>query len=109
MLPNCEQAYVPEPKLKEYLLSDAHAVGRAKAKYFRLLGYTKANTDELANALLLIAKSNEITQEISTPYGVKYSIEGEIATPIGAAVRIITVWVIELSDERPRFVTAYPV
>ena len=62
MLPNHEQAYVPEPKLKEYLLSETHAVGKAKAKYFRSIGYTEVNADDLANALLMIAKSNEIAQ-----------------------------------------------
>ena len=94
--------------IEQYLLSETHAVGKAKAKYFRSLGYTEANADKLANALLMIAKSNEIKQEVSTPYGTKYIVEGEIVTPIGSIVRIITVWVIELSDVRPRFVTAYP-
>lgn len=108
MLPNHKQTYIPKPKLKEYLLSETHAVGKAKAKYFRSLGYTEANADELANALLMIAKSNEIKQEVSTPYGTKYIIEGEIVTPIGATVRVIIVWVVELRDEHPRFVTAYP-
>ena len=108
MLPNHQQAYIPKSKLKKYLLSETHAVGKAKAKYFRSLGYTEANADELSNALLMIAKSNEIKQEVSAPYGTKYIIEGEIFTSIGATVRVITVWVVELSDERPRFVTAYP-
>jgi hypothetical protein len=71
MLPNHQQVYIPESKLKEYLLSETHAVGKAKAKYFRSLGYTEANADELANALLMIAKSNEINQEVRTLYGVK--------------------------------------
>ncbi len=31
-LPNSENAYVPESKLSDYLLSEKHAVGKAKAK-----------------------------------------------------------------------------
>ncbi|MCK4728450.1 MAG: hypothetical protein KAT27_05975 [Desulfobacterales bacterium] len=108
MLPNHEQAYIPEPKLTKYLLSETHAVGRAKAKYFRSLGYTEANADQLADALLMIAKPKGVSQEVTTPYGTKYVVEGDLFTPIGTTVRIRTVWVVESHDERPRFVTAYP-
>ena len=108
MLPNSELAYIPEPKLTKYLLSETHAVGKAKAIYFRLLGYTEANADQLANSLLMIAKSEGEIQETVTPYGTKYIVEGEIIAPDGTNARIRTVWVIEPHDKRPRFVTAYP-
>lgn len=108
MLLNRKQAYIPESKLTKYLLSETHAVGKAKAKYFRSLGYTEANADQLADGLLMIAKSKEVSQAVSTPYGTKYIMEGDLFTPIGATVRIRTVWVVESGDKRPRFVTAYP-
>ena len=108
MLPNHEQAYIPEPKLTKYLLSETHAVGKAKAKYFRSLGYTEANADQLADGLLMIVKSKEVSQAVTTPYGTKYIMEGDLVTPIGTTVRIRTVWVVESGDKRPRFVTAYP-
>jgi len=57
----------------------------------------------------MIAKSNEVTKELITPYGTKYIIEGEFLPPSGTKVRILTVWLIESNDDRPRFVTAYPV
>ena len=109
MLPNHENAYVPERKLKEYLLSEKHAVGKSKAKYFRSLGYTESNVDQLQNDLLMIVKSYEITQKIETSFGLKYTVEGQFVTPKRSIVRIITVWVVEPVDNRPRFVTAYPV
>ncbi|MEA2085294.1 MAG: hypothetical protein U9O82_13860 [Thermodesulfobacteriota bacterium] len=108
MLPNCEQAHIPELKLTNYLLSETHAVGKAKAKFFRSLGYTEANAHQLANALLMIAKSEEVSQKITTIYGTKYIVEGEVVTPSGNTSRIRTVWVVEPHDQRPRFVTAYP-
>ena len=108
MLPNCEQAYIPEPKLTKYLVSETHAVGKAKAKYFGSLGYTEANAHQLANALLMIAKFEGISHEVASRYGTKYIIEGEVVTPSGNTARIRTVWVVEPHDERPRFVTAYP-
>jgi hypothetical protein len=109
MLPNHKQAYIPESKLTKYLLSETHAVGKTKAKYFRSIGYTKANTARLADDLLMIATSQEVSQSVVIPYGAKYIIDGDIFTPIGSIVRICTVWVVELDDKRPRFVTAYPV
>ena len=108
-LPNCEKAYVPEQKLKAYLLSETHAIGRAKAKYFRRFGYTEGNAKELADALLAIVKSEEVREEVATDYGTKYVVDGDIPTPAGTTARLRTVWVIEPRDDRPRFVTAYPI
>jgi hypothetical protein len=59
MVPNYEIAYVPEPKLTEYLLSEKHAVGKAKTKYLRFLGYNDANVDKLQGDLIMIVKSND--------------------------------------------------
>lgn len=107
-LPNYEKVYVPKQKLSNYLLSEIHAVGKAKARYFRSLGYTEENADQLADALLMIAKSEGVSQEVTSRYGTKYIIDGELVTPIGTRVRLRTVWVVESYGERPRFVTAYP-
>jgi hypothetical protein len=108
-LPNSEKAYVPDQKLKAYLLSETHAIGRAKAKYFRGLGDTESNAEQLADALLAIVKSEEVREKVTTDYGTKYIVDGDILTPGGTGVRLRTVWVIEPHDDRPRFVTAYPV
>ena len=107
-LPNSEKAYVPTQKLSNYLLSETHAVGKAKSRYFRSLGYTEENADQLADALLIIAKSEVVRQEVASHYGTKYIIDGEHVAPIGTTVWLRTVWVVEPHDERPRFVTAYP-
>jgi len=107
-LPNHEKAYVPKQKLRDYLLSETHAVGKAKAKYFLSLGYTEEKDDQLAEDLLSIAKSEGVGQEVASDYGTKYIIDGDVVTPIGTTVRLRTVWVAEPHDERPRFVTAYP-
>ena len=108
-LPNSEKAYVPKEKLSNYLLSETHAVGKAKAKYFRSVGYNEENVDQLADALLIMAKSERVSQVVTSLYGTKYIIDGEIVTPIGSKLRLRSVWVVESHDERPRFVTAYPV
>ena len=107
-LPNYEMAYVPKHKIINYLLSETHAVGKAKSRYFRSLGFTEENADQLTDALLMIAQSEEVSQEVPSRYGIKYIMDGDLDTPIGIKVRLRTVWVIETHDEQPRFVTAYP-
>ena len=42
-LPNRLQAYIPSEKLSAYLLSETHAVGKAKATFFRALGFNETN------------------------------------------------------------------
>ena len=107
-LPNYEKAYVPEQKLTEYLLSETHAVGKSKAKYFRTLGYDDTNYRQLGEALADIAKSNEIVQEVVTSYGTKYIVDGQLSTPAGISVRVRTIWIAESANDPPKFVTAYP-
>lgn len=107
-LPNFEKAFIPEQKISAYLLSETHAVGKAKASYFKSIGYTEKHADQLTEALLMIAKFEKVRQQIVSPYGTKYLIDGDIATPLGTTARLRTVWVVEPHDKRPRFVTAYP-
>lgn len=80
----------------------------AKARYFRSLGYTEENADQLADALLMIAKFEIVRQEVASHYGTKYIIDGEHVAPNGTTIKLRTVWVVGSHDERPRFVTAYP-
>lgn len=108
-LPNYEKAYIPEQKLNEYLLSETHAVGKSKAKYFRAIGYDEANSKQLGEALTDIAKLYEIVQEVATSYGTKYIVDGQLLIPDGSPVRVRTIWIVESADDSPRFVTAYPV
>ena len=62
----------------------------------------------LEQGLLSIARTETVAQVIQSPYGKKYIIDGFLATPNGTSVKIQTVWIVEVQDVRPRFVTAYP-
>lgn len=108
LLPNRFQAYVPFEKLIAYLLSETHAVGKAKATFFRALGFNEANMYLLEYGLLTLAHSTPAQEVIPSPHGVKYVIEGILETPRGTAPRIRTVWILEPGETAPRFVTAYP-
>ncbi len=106
-MPCCQEAYIPVAKVEKYLLSETHAVGRSKAKFFKKYGFNLENVDLLEQGLLTIAY-DEVTEILLSPYGTKYVIIGELETPSTKKVTIQTVWIIENRESIPRFVTAYP-
>lgn len=106
-LPNANRAEIPPEKLRGYLLSPSHPVGRFKSRFFRSLGYTPDNWEELADALLRLAQTCD-AEEVPSPYGRKFRVAGEIPGEDGEPVPILTVWILSPDDTRPRFVTAYP-
>ena len=107
-LPNRENAYVPPPKLVNYLLSLSHPVGGSKARFFRSAGFDETNAASLEQGLIDIAHSEDVTETEQTPHGTKYVVEGSLHTPTKGIRRIKTVWIIDAGQEHPRFVTAYP-
>jgi hypothetical protein len=107
-VPNRERAYIPSAKLYDYLLSETHSIGRWKAQFFRALGFNETNADALEQGLIAIAQSEEVTDTVSSRHGTKYVVDGPLQTPQGTFVQVRTVWIIDAGQERPRFVTAYP-
>ena len=107
--PNSDHATISREKLTGYLLSQIHPVGQSKARFFRALGFNLVNVDLFEQNLLKIARSNEVEEEKSSEYGVKFVIDGLLKTPNDEEVFIRMVWIIEFDQEIPRFITAYPV
>ena len=107
-LSNGINAAIPTEKVKQYLLSDVHAVGRAKAKFFRGFGYGQEDPSVLKADLASIARNEQVSEAIETRHGTKYILDGRVKTPSGSSVRIRTVWIVESGSDRPRLVTAYP-
>ena len=102
-----KEAIIPKEKVKNYLLSRVHPVGRHKAQFFNSLGYTQDNWELLDDDLrrLDISKA-KMTSE--TEYGTKFEIRGTIEGPGGRKANIITGWIILHGEEILRFVSAYP-
>jgi hypothetical protein len=107
-LPAGESAYVPRDKITDYLLSLTHPVGCAKAVFFRAIGFDDSNTDLFESALLDIARNADVLEIEQKIYGEKYILEGPIHSPLNITRTIRTVWIVELNQNRPRFITAYP-
>ena len=106
-LPNSENAVVPPEKLRDYILSPVHPVGRFKSAFFRGLGYSAEAYEKLESDLrsLLVAEA-ELAKV--TDFGVLYLVRGVLSGPNGRSGLIVTVWIILSGQVVPRFVTAYP-
>ena len=107
-LPNAEQATVDEAKLRDYLLSASHPVGRFKAAYFSRLGFRAENWTELRDRLLALAREGEAELVGSTEYGDKYLIHGTLTSQRGDSSEVSTIWIVSREDDKPRLVTVYP-
>lgn len=106
-LPNPDKAVIPIEKVRDYLLSPTHSVGRHKATFFSMLGYNQSDWQVLEQDFqeFLNEDANFIEE---TDYGKKYEIRGSIAGPNGRSAAVITAWIVLYDEEFARFVTAYP-
>ncbi len=106
-LPNAEAAILPPEKIRDYLLSTSHLIGRYKAAFFRSLGYEQDSWEVLASDIRSLLSVDATLLE-TTEFGTKYRITGNITGPNDRTLCITTVWIILDSENTPRFVTAYP-
>ncbi len=106
-LPNANNAEVPSEKLRNYLLSPSHPVGRFKARFFWSIGYTLENSEALSEALLEIARTGEV-EEVGSPYGAKFPVIGDLTGPTGARVAVVTIRISASDNVAPRFIAASP-
>ena len=107
-LPNAEDAQIEPAKLRDYLLSSSHPIGRFKYGFFSTLGYSREQWSQLEADLLDLAATGEATLGESTEYGQKYEVRGMLKGPSGRVAEIMSVWIVLAGQNTPRFVTAYP-
>jgi hypothetical protein len=107
-LPRAEQAITDAAKVRDYLLSPEHPVGRFKAVFFGALGYTRDQWQQLQQDLLELSRSGTAVVGQPSPFGQKYEVRGTLEGPSGRLAKVVTVWIVLLGEDFPRFVTAYP-
>lgn len=108
-LPNGKRAIIASEKLTDYIFSEKHSTGKFKAKFFHKLGFDQNNSSLFEQALRKIAESEDIEDTQTSPYGTKYILDGKIHTPVGRIIKVRTIWIIEKGQNKPRFITVYPV
>ena len=103
-LPRADSAICDEAKVRDYLLSREHPIGRAKARFFETLGYTPV----LQAGLLALAATGDAIPGAASPFGQPYVVRGILRGPGDRAAPVATVWMVRSGEDVPRFVTAFP-
>ena len=106
-IPGAERAVVDAGKVRDYLLSQEHRVGSAKARFFAQFGFNQQNWTILQDELYGFPKQ-EARLGGTTPFGQKYVVTGTIQGPTGRGAPLVVVWIVLNREDFPRFVTAYP-
>ncbi len=107
-LPNALKAIVDEKKVREYLLSPSHPVGRFKAKFFGSIGFPPEAWSPFVKALQRLALEGDAAVLEDSEYGRKYSVRGHTSGVGARPAEIESVWIIRAGDDAPRLVTVYP-
>jgi uncharacterized protein DUF6883 len=107
MLLDAAAAIVSADKLRDYLLSSAHPIGRYKSAFFRSLGYAQDQWHVLERDLRAVL-SNEAQPAGVMEYGQKFTVRGALLGPNGRSAGIVSVWIILTGETAPRLVTVYP-
>lgn len=106
-IPGADHAVVEPAKVRDYLLSREHPIGRFKARVFASAGYRFHNWTQLQRDLQVIARSVDAVLTRSEPYGQFFEIRAILEGPEGT-LPVLTVWILRTDESGPRFVTAYP-
>lgn len=107
-IPNYEKAFIDPAKIKKYILSSLHPIGRFKAALFQRMGYTEENWEQLIYDIRQYHLPLEAKPVEKTKYGQKYEINGLIRGPNGKIVMLRSIWIILKGEDIPRFITIYP-
>lgn len=106
-LPGSGDVQIEDRKVRGYLLSRTHPVGRFKARVFASAGFTDSTVDLFLSEIRRLASGGEVSQIEDTPFGRKYTVNGVLTGPVGA-VRVVTVWLEEPARAGVRLVTVQP-
>ena len=106
-LPGGERVQIDDLKIRGYLLSPTHPVGRFKARVFAAAGFGESTAELFVSELRRIAASGEVEGTEDIEFGRKYTVPGELQGPAGT-VQVLTVWIQEPDQPAPRLVTVQP-
>lgn len=107
-LPNADRAIVDPTKIREYLLSASHPVGRFKAAFFNSLGYSENQWEVLRNQVLALAQIGTALPGRPHSHGKMFTLDGILDGPIGRSATVRTVWILRIGEDVPRLVTVIP-
>ncbi len=107
-IPGGDKAFVDPAKVRDYLLSLEHPIGRFKAAFFGSLGYSRDSWQALQGEFKRLALSDDASTGAPSDFGQKFEVRATIEGPSGRRAAVVVVWIILKGEQVPRFVTAFP-
>jgi len=106
-LPNADRAAVDIVKLRDYCLSSNHPRGRHKARVFATaLGLTASDAEELRQAILSAALTEDATPTEQDEYGQRFVVDFIMVRQYRQA-EVRTSWIIRAGEDNPRLTSCY--
>lgn len=101
-----DNVVIPDDKLLRYLLLPREE--NDKSEFLAIAGYTRATWEVLKRDLHDFARFHEITDTLTSPYGIKHESRGALTGPNGQTLHVVTVWITLEATGETRFVTLFP-
>lgn len=106
--PDLARRWIPDPKIRDYLLSEATPKARLRHDFFIRFGFSREEWRVLQAALMVHAAYaiGEIVR--ADEWGTTWALTGPLPTPDGRNPRIIAYWIIRADDPRPQLTSVVP-
>ncbi|MBI5325061.1 MAG: hypothetical protein HZB41_07300 [Ignavibacteriae bacterium] len=99
-------AEISDDKIVNYLLKNR--LKNDKSGFLNKAGYNQSNYHKLIEDIRSQILPLDAEFQRENPYGKIYSIQGSLDTPMNKKLSIITIWFIEYSSNKTKFITLYP-
>lgn len=107
LLPNYENAVIPNDKIFGYCLNLNHERGRHKARVFKqVFGITANDGEILKKTILHGLKKNEVINKVENIFGTLFTIPMTI-TIFDKTASITTAWIIRTETNIPKLTTCF--
>lgn len=108
MLPNLEARWIPDAKIRDFLLAGTTPKGIERLKFFEGYGFHRTKWELLQVALLAHVEAATVTIARQDQFGTTFAAIGPLETPSGKRAAVRSFWLIRADDPRPQLTTAIP-
>ena len=74
-IPNNNLSFIADKKIRDYLLSDIHEIGKHKADFFKRFGFDISDIDTFKGSLIQHSIDREIEKTKESDFGIKYELK----------------------------------